>query len=51
MEIGKVALMLNVILGDKILGRHAGTLGVEINENMITDLPLNGRNLLNQKSR
>jgi hypothetical protein len=28
-EIGKVTLMLNVILGDKILGCHPGTLGID----------------------
>src|SRR5262245_27814498 len=28
-EIGKIALMLNVILSDKVLGRHSRTLGID----------------------
>jgi hypothetical protein len=46
LSLGNVSETVTVSGAAAMVETRAGTLGVEINENMITDLPLNGRNVL-----
>src|SRR5436190_673039 len=46
LKVGSVAETVNVSAAAALVETRSGTLGVEIGERMVTDLPLNGRNIL-----
>ena len=46
LKVGSVAETVNVSAAANLVETRTGTLGVEIGEKMVTDLPLNGRNIL-----